>query len=323
MLSHSKSVQRKKSSQRDPGTRPSEKRASATGSPWLGLLKTMRPRQWTKNSFVFAALLFDRRIDHVPSLQDTLFAFTLLCLLSSAVYIMNDLVDVQSDREHPTKRNRPLPSGELKPMPAAAASILLAAGSLSAALILAPLFGLVLLLYLLVQIAYTFWLKHMVLLDVLAVASGFVLRVAAGVAVLQPVQRFSPWLYVCTALLALFLALGKRRHEILILGRGAGNHRAILEEYNLDLIDRLIGIVTTSALVAYSLYTFLAEGLPDNHLMMLTIPFVLYGLFRYLYLIHVRQEGGAPEEILLRDRPLQFNLACWIGLVFISLYVAS
>jgi 4-hydroxybenzoate polyprenyltransferase len=188
---------------------------------------------------------------------------------------------------------------------------------------LAPLFGLILVIYLVIQIAYTLWLKHMVLLDVLAIASGFVLRVAAGVAVLEQVQRFSPWLYVCTALLALFLALGKRRHEILILGQGASNHRAILQEYNLDLIDRLMGIVTTSALVAYSLYTFLAEGMPDNHLMMLTIPFVLYGLFRYLYLIHVRQEGGAPEEILLRDRPLQVNLICWIALVFISLYVVT
>jgi 4-hydroxybenzoate polyprenyltransferase len=319
MSSRPKSIQRKKI----PPPKPELAAARTTTSPWLGLLKTMRPRQWTKNGFVFAALLFDRRIDHLPSVQDTLIAFALLCLLSSAVYIMNDLADIESDREHPTKRSRPLPSGELKPMPAAVASILLAAGSLSAGFILAPLFGLVLVIYLLIQIAYTFWLKHMVLLDVLGVASGFVLRVAAGVAVLEQVQRFSPWLYVCTALLALFLALGKRRHEILILGRGAGNHRAILEEYNLDLIDRLIGIVTTSALVAYSLYTFLAEGLPDNHLMMLTIPFVLYGLFRYLYLIHVRQEGGAPEEILLRDRPLQVNLLCWVGLVFVSLYVAS
>jgi 4-hydroxybenzoate polyprenyltransferase len=283
----------------------------------------MRPRQWTKNGFVFAALLFDRRLDDLPSVQNTLIAFALLCLLSSAVYIMNDLVDIQSDREHPVKRSRPLPSGELKPMTAAMASIVLAAGSLSTGFILAPLFGLILVIYLVIQIAYTLWLKHMVLLDVLAIASGFVLRVAAGVAVLEQVQRFSPWLYVCTALLALFLALGKRRHEILILGQGASNHRAILQEYNLDLIDRLMGIVTTSALVAYSLYTFLAEGMPDNHLMMLTIPFVLYGLFRYLYLIHVRQEGGAPEEILLRDRPLQVNLICWIALVFISLYVVT
>jgi len=205
---------------------------------------------------------------------------------------------------------------------AGVAALLMAGGSLAAGFALATPFGVILLIYLLIQVAYTFYLKHQVLLDVLAVASGFVLRVGAGVAVLEQVQRFSPWLYVCTALLALFLALGKRRHELLLLGQEASNHRAILDEYNLDLIDRLLGLVTSSVLVAYSLYTFLAEGLPDNHTMMLTIPFVLYGLFRYLYLIHIREEGGAPEEILLRDRPLQLTLFLWIGLVGLILYTS-
>jgi 4-hydroxybenzoate polyprenyltransferase len=158
-----------------------------------------------------------------------------------------------------------------------------------------------------------------VLVDVIIVAAGFVLRVAAGVAVID-VERFSPWLYVCTGLLALFLALGKRRHEINLLGGDAVNHRAILDEYNLDLIDRLIGIVTTSSVVAYSLYTFLAEGLPPNHVMMLTIPFVLYAIFRYLYLIHVRHEGGAPEEIFLRDRPMQLALVLYLATAFVALY---
>jgi len=143
------------------------------------------------------------------------------------------------------------------------------------------------------------------------------------VAVISPVQRFSPWLYIFGGFLALFMALGKRRHEMVLLGEQAGDHRAILQEYNLELLDRLIGIVTTSAIVAYSLYTFLAEGLPENNLMMLTIPFVLYGLFRYLYLIHVRHEGGAPEEILLRDRPMQIALVLGAALVFVVLYVAS
>ena len=288
----------------------------------LALLKTMRPRQWTKNGFVFAALLFDRKLFHLPSLGHTVLAFILLCLMSSAVYIMNDLVDIESDREHPTKRKRPLPSGQLDVRVAGVAALLMAGGSLAAGFALATPFGVILLIYLLIQVAYTFYLKHQVLLDVLAVASGFVLRVGAGVAVLEQVQRFSPWLYVCTALLALFLALGKRRHELLLLGQEASNHRAILDEYNLDLIDRLLGLVTSSVLVAYSLYTFLAEGLPDNHTMMLTIPFVLYGLFRYLYLIHIREEGGAPEEILLRDRPLQLTLFLWIGLVGLILYTS-
>ena len=288
----------------------------------LDLLKTMRPRQWTKNAFVFVALFFDRKLLDAPSLLHTLAAFALLCLMSSAVYIMNDLADIENDRAHPTKRNRPLPSGRLSPRIALLAALTLAAGSLTAGFALSVPFGWILLGYLAIQIAYTFYLKHVVLVDVSIVAAGFILRIAAGVTVIQ-VERFSPWLYVFGGFLALFMALGKRRHELVLLGQNAGNHRAILEEYNLDLIDRLLGIVTTSAVVAYSLYTFLSEGLPQNHAMMFTIPFVLYGVFRYLYLIHVRHAGGAPEEILLRDRPMQVTLALWAAVVFIALYIAA
>ncbi len=280
----------------------------------------MRPRQWTKNIFVFAALVFDDKLLSLPSLGRVLAAFVLLCLMSSAVYLMNDLADIESDRLHPTKRRRPLPAGELSPAVARAAALILAAGSLAAGFILAFWLGVILATYLALQVAYTFSLKHVVLLDVMIVAAGFVLRVAAGVAVIT-VTRFSPWLYVCMFLLALFLALGKRRHELVLLGGEARNHRAILDEYSLDLIDRLIGIVTTSAIVAYSLYTFLAEGLPPNHVMMLTIPFVVYAVFRYLYLIHVRGEGGVPEDILLRDRPFQMSIALWAGVVLLGLYV--
>lgn len=287
----------------------------------IPLLRTMRPRQWPKNGFVFVALLFDRQVDQVDSVLRAIIAFVLLSLMSSAVYIINDLVDIESDRQHPKKRSRPLPAGELSPRAAAVAASVFAAGSLAAGFTLSPVFGWILLGYLLTQIAYTFWLKHMVLVDVSVVATGFILRIAAGVAVLDSVQRFSPWLYIFGGFLALFLALGKRRHELVLLGAEAGNHRAILDEYSLELIDRLIGIVTTSAIVAYSLYTFLAEGLPDNHVMMLTIPFVIYGMFRYLYLIHIRHEGGAPEEILLRDRPMQVALALWAALVFVALYI--
>jgi 4-hydroxybenzoate polyprenyltransferase len=256
----------------------------------------MRPRQWPKNGFVFAALFFDRQALQIDSILQAILAFILLCLVSSAVYIMNDLADIESDREHPTKRNRPLPSGRLDVNVARVALVILVVVGLAASFVLSTAFGLILLGYFLLQVAYTWQLKHMVLLDVSAVATGFVLRVAAGVAIVE-VERFSPWLYVCTGFLALFLALGKRRHELVLLGDGAGSHRAILQEYNLDLIDRLMGIVATSCLVSYSLYTFQSEGLPPNHFMMLTIPFALYTLFRLLYLIHVRQEGGAPEEI--------------------------
>jgi 4-hydroxybenzoate polyprenyltransferase len=287
-----------------------------------GLLKTMRPRQWPKNGFVFAALFFDRQVLDINSILQAILAFILLCLVSSAVYIMNDLADIESDREHPTKRDRPLPSGQLSPNAARIALVILVVVGMSASFTLSFVFGLILLGYFLLQVAYTWQLKHMVLLDVSAVATGFILRVAAGVAIVE-VERFSPWLYVCTGFLALFLALGKRRHELVLLGDGAGNHRAILQEYNLDLIDRLMGIVATSCLVSYSLYTFQSEGLPPNHFMMLTIPFALYTLFRLLYLIHVRQEGGAPEEILLRDRPLQITLFFWAVVIFLALYVFS
>lgn len=289
----------------------------------LPLLKTMRPRQWTKNGFVFAALVFDGTLENFwLRLGSTLAAFALLCLMSSAVYIMNDLVDIESDRQHPTKRHRPLPAGRLSPAVARSAALLFGLGSLAAGFWLAPLFGYLLLLYALMQIAYTFRLKHVVLVDVMIVAAGFVLRVGAGVSVIE-VQRFSPWLYVCLGLLSLFMALGKRRHELVLLGKDAGNHRAILEEYSLEFIDRMITIVLSSTVASYVLYTFLAEGLPENHAMMLTIPFVLYGIARYLYLILVSGEGGAPEEILLKDRPFQINFLLWGATVALVLYVLS
>jgi len=280
----------------------------------------MRPRQWTKNSFVFVALIFDSKLFDLTSVLHTLYAFVLLCLMSSAVYIMNDLADIESDRQHPQKRNRPLPAGRLSPRVAAVAAFVFAAGSLAAGLLIDVYLGIILLIYLISQVAYTFWLKHVVLVDVFIVALGFVLRIAAGVVVIE-VERFSPWLYIFGGFLALFLALGKRRHELVLLGEGAESHRAILKDYSLDLIDRLIGVVTTSAVVSYSLYTFLAEGLPENHAMMLTVPIVLYIIFRYLFLIHVRHEGGAPEEILLRDRPMQAALFIGAALVFATLYI--
>ena len=283
------------------------------------LWQTMRPRQWTKNAFVFVALIFDGQLSTLRILQVSI-AFGLLCLMSSSVYLMNDLADIESDREHPTKRFRPLPAGQLNPQIALITSILLAVGSSLAGFFLTRSFGFILLAYLASQILYTFWFKHIALLDVASVTSGFILRIAAGVTVID-VQRFSPWLYVFGGFLALFMVLGKRRQEIVLLGQDAGKHRAILDEYNLEFLDKLIGIVTTSAIVSYSLYTFLAEGLPDNHIMMLTIPFVIYGIFRYLYLIHIKGEGGAPEEILLQDRPMQIDLMLCLCLVIIAIYI--
>jgi 4-hydroxybenzoate polyprenyltransferase len=286
------------------------------------LIRTMRPRQWTKNVFVFVPLFFDRKLTDPESLLRTLGAFLLFCLMSSAVYVMNDVVDIEKDRQHPTKKNRPLPAGELSPAVATVAAVVFALVSIIGGYMLSPALAVILLIYLILQIAYTWWLKNLVLVDVLVVASGFLLRIGAGVAVIN-VERFSPWLYVFSGFLALFLVLGKRRHELVLLGEEGANHRSILSEYNIDLIDRMLGIVTTGAVVAYSLYTFLAEGLPANHAMMLTIPFVLYAIFRWLYLIHVRHEGGAPEDIVLRDRPLQVDIILWGIVVFIALYILA
>lgn len=287
-----------------------------------GLIRSMRPRQWPKNIFVFVPLLFDRKLFDPASVLATTLAFVLLCLMSSAVYLMNDLVDIESDRQHPVKKDRPLPSGQLSPQVAMVAAILLAAVSLVGGYLLTPALALILLAYLLLQVAYTLRLKHVVLVDVMVIAAGFVLRIAAGVVVID-VERFSPWLYVFGGLLALIMAIGKRRHELVLLGAEAGNHRAILDDYSIDLTDWMLAVVTSGSVVAYSLYTFLAEGVPDNHAMMLTIPFVLYAVFRYLYLIHVRQEGGAPEEIVLRDRPFQVNLILYGVMVVLALYVIS
>lgn len=286
----------------------------------IALLKSMRPRQWPKNAFVFVALFFDGKMLDPESLLHTILAFILLCFMSSAVYLMNDLSDIEGDRQHPTKRFRPLPAGELSPTVAAVTAVIFAVGSLVAGYFLSVEFAIILLLYLLSQVAYTFWLKNVVLLDVLVVALGFILRIAAGVAVIE-VERFSPWLYLFGGFLALFMVIGKRRHELVLLGDDAGKHRKILKEYNIDLVDRLMGLVTASAIVSYSLYTFLAEGLPANHAMMYTIPFLIYGIFRYLYLIHVKHEGGAPEEIALRDRPLQIDLVLFAVMVFVVIYI--
>lgn len=278
----------------------------------------MRPRQWPKNLFVYAALVFDGTLnDFWLRFGRTTAAFVLLCMMSSAVYIMNDLADIESDRLHPTKRNRPLPAGTLSPTIARITFVLLVVVSLAAGFWLSIPFGIVLLLYFVIQVAYTFYLKRVVILDVMAVSAGFVLRVAAGVAVIE-VARFSPWLYICTAFGALFLALGKRRHELILLGQGAGSHRAILDEYTPQFVDLLIGIVSAGALVSYTLYTFMAEGLPENDAMLLTIPAVVYLLFRLLYLMFVRGEGGAPEDLLLQDRPLQAGIVVW-GLTVVTI----
>ena len=283
------------------------------------LLKTMRPKQWTKNAFVFTALIFDRKLFHPEPLMKTIFAFVLFCMAASAVYLVNDLADIERDRQHPKKRFRPLAAGELSPRVAWIAAIVLAASALGGAFLVHTGLGLIVTGYLLLQFAYSFILKHLVIIDVMTVAAGFVLRVAAGVVVVE-VARFSPWLYVCTTLLALFIAINRRRHELTLLAEDAKNHRKILDEYNIAFLDEMNSMVTASTVIAYSLYTFSAPNLPKNHTMMLTIPFVIYGLFRYLYLIHVRGEGGAPDELILRDIPLFLDVVLWALAIVVILY---
>jgi 4-hydroxybenzoate polyprenyltransferase len=282
----------------------------------------MRPKQWTKSVFIFAALVFDRKLTHVPALLNTIVTAILFSLVSGTVYIINDLVDMEKDRQHPTKRKRPLPSGQLSPKVAIVAAIVLPVVCISLALWINWAMGLVLLAYLVLQLFYSFFLKHAVILDVMTIAAGFVLRVIAGVVVIE-VERFSPWLYVCMTLLALFMGFGKRRHELFTLGVNANNHRASLQHYNLELIDQMSVVVISASVMAYSLYTFSAPNLPrlgNQPLMMLTIPFVLYGLFRYQYLIHVKREGGAPEEIVLKDAPFIVDLLLYGVTVLILMY---
>ena len=286
------------------------------------LIKTMRPRQWvTKNIFIFAALVFDKQLLVVDSFLRTLAGFALFCLISSSVYIFNDIADVEADRQHPEKKNRPIASGRL-PVPAAwAAGIFLAALTLLTGYLLAPSFGYVIGLYFLINMAYSKWLKHIAIIDVLVISAGFVLRVGAGVTLIN-VERFSPWLYVVMTLLSLFLGFGKRRAELALLAQGAGSHRKVLDGYTLPLLDQYIMIVSGTTIVAYSLYTFSAPNLPDNHSMMLTIPFVVYTIFRYLYLIEVKHAGGAPEEILLSDRPFQIAMLMW-GVAVLAIFYIS
>lgn len=280
----------------------------------------MRPRQWvTKNVFIFAALVFDKQLFIVNSFLRTLAGFALFCLISSSVYIFNDIADVEADRQHPEKKNRPIASGRL-PMPVAwAAGIVLTVVTLTLGFLLAPSFGIVIGLYFLVNMAYSKWLKHIPIVDVIIISAGFVLRVGAGVALIQ-VERFSPWLYVVMTLLSLFLGFGKRRAELSLLAQGAGSHRKVLDGYTLPLLDQYIMIVSGTTIVAYSFYTFSAPNVPANHTMMLTIPFVVYAIFRYLYLVEVEKAGGAPEEIVLSDRPFQIAMVLWAAAVVVIFY---
>jgi 4-hydroxybenzoate polyprenyltransferase len=289
----------------------------------LGALVTsLRPHQWTKNLVVFAALVFSKHLFDAGPFLRTLAAFALFCGLSGSVYLLNDVVDAERDRQHPVKRRRPVASGALAARTALLASLALGLGCAAGAVLLGPEFAVGALAYLALNVLYSFRLKDIVILDVVAISLGFVLRaVAGGLAV---GVRISDWLLVCTLLFSLFLALAKRRHELTSLAAEASGHRRILSEYSPYLLDQMIGVVTASCVTAYAFYTLAPETVDrfGTERLAWTLPFVLYGIFRYLYLVHRRELGGSPTEVLLTDRPLLLNVALWAVAVVLIVYSA-
>lgn len=299
--------------------------ASAVGgaparSRFASLVVSLRPGQWTKNLFVFAGLLFGKQLFEPRALAVTCAAFVVFCALSGVVYLLNDIADRDADRRHPLKSRRPIASGQLSPGVALAAAVVLGVVFLSLAFWLRPVFGLVAVAYVALQVGYSARLKHIVIIDVLTIAIGFVLRAVAGAVVIN--VAISHWLLVCTVLLALFLGLSKRRHELTLLASGATEHRRILGEYSPYLLDQMIGVVAASTLIAYIFYTISPETVQNfnTEYLALTIPFPLYGIFRYLYLVHQKEGGGSPAEMLLTDRPLLVCVALWAAAVVVIVY---
>ena len=284
------------------------------------LVRSLRPQQWTKNLFVFAGLLFSGRLIDQAAWPAAIAAFLIFCGLSGAVYLVNDVLDRAADAQHPIKRHRPVASGALPPGVALTAALVLVAGCVAAATAINAGLTITAVAYVVLLGAYSAALKHYVIIDVLTLSAGFVLRAVAGaVAIAVPISH---WLLVCSTLLALFIGLSKRRHELTLLSDSASGHRPSLQEYSPYLLDQMISVVTAATLVAYSVYTIsseTAERLGSDRLG-LTIPFVLYGIFRYLYLVHRRDGGGSPSELLLTDRPLLVCVALWVAAVILVLY---
>ena len=298
-----------------------EQPVRSAGSVLRGLLESLRPAQWVKNGFVFAALVFSRSLTDWHRTSLVMLAALVFCLISSAAYLLNDVLDVTEDRKHPLKRLRPIASRRVGVRTAVSAAVLLALVALGSAWMLDREFFLVVVVYASVNLLYSWVLKRVVLLDVFAIGAGFVFRVLGGGLVIH--VEISPWLIVCTTLLALFLALTKRRHELVLLGENASGHRPILAHYSPYFLDQLIGVVTASTVMSYSLYTLstdVAVKFPGKRLE-LTIPFVLFGVFRYLYLVHQNEEGGNPTRLLLTDRVLLSVVLIWAACVIFIIYL--
>jgi 4-hydroxybenzoate polyprenyltransferase len=298
---------------------------SPLGRPTLSpaglLLRSLRPQQWTKNLFVFAGLLFSGRLLDRTAWPAAVAAFVIFCGLSGAVYLVNDVLDRGADSQHPVKRHRPIASGALSPGLALTTALVLTAACVAGAVAINGQLTMAAVGYVALLAAYSAALKHYVIIDVLTLSAGFVLRAVAGaVAIGVPISH---WLLVCTTLLALFIGLSKRRHELTLLSGGAAGHRPILQEYSPYLLDQMISVVTAATLVAYSVYTISSDTAArlGSDRLGLTIPFVLYGIFRYLYLVHQRNEGGSPSELLLTDRPLLVCVGLWVAAVVLVIYV--
>lgn len=284
------------------------------------IIKSLRIKQWIKNGFLFAGLIFDGQLFNIDAFFRTTVGFLVFCLLSSSVYYLNDIFDKEADKQHPIKSSRPIASGRIQVSTAIFIALLMSSLAFSTAYFLSIEFLILCSLYFLMNILYSKWLKRIPILDVMIIAAGFVIRVAAGVSLIK-VERFSPWLYMVTTLLSLFIGFGKRRAELVLLSNNANQHRIVFEGYSIPFLDQLITIVSSTTVIAYSLYSFSAPNLPENHSMMLTIPFVLYGIFRYLYLIQIEQSGGAPEELVLKDNPLQLSVLFYGISVLVIFYL--
>jgi len=285
----------------------------------VAIVASLRPRQWVKNLFVFAGLIFAQKL-FTPAAWVALAGFVIFCGLSGAIYLFNDVADRERDRLDPRKRMRPVAAGRLPVGVAIGTGVVLVMGGLVLAALLSRAFFFTAFAYVILLIAYSAWLKHIVIVDALVVAGGFVLRAVAGAVVID--VEMSGWLLICTILLALFLALGKRRYEYVALEQDAARHRPILAEYSPALLDQMIAVVTASTVTAYALYTMSPETVAKFHTHWLpaTLPFVLYGIFRYLYLLYQRRLGGNPSELLLSDRALLINTICWICAVLLIIY---
>jgi 4-hydroxybenzoate polyprenyltransferase len=284
------------------------------------IIKSLRIKQWIKNGFLFAGIIFDGQLFNINAFFQTTVGFLIFCLLSSSVYYINDVFDKEADKQHPIKSSRPIASGRIQVGTAIFIALLMSSLAFIAAYFLSIEFLILCAIYFLLNILYSKWLKHIPILDVMIIAAGFVIRVAAGVSLIK-VERFSPWLYMVTTLLSLFIGFGKRRAELVLLSEDANQHRIVFEGYSIPFLDQLITIVSSATVIAYSLYSFSAPNLPETHSMMLTIPFVLYGIFRYLYLIQIKQSGEAPEELVLKDKPLQLSVLFYGISVLIIFYL--